>query len=271
MFENLLRDKNVQKALGVLVVVVALALIGWYIVNDLRGKTDGENLVQEGGIGADIREGEGVIQQIPVDIVITPRSNILTPKLDRALVFHTNLDSAAQDIIRNNIAQLTGSLKEQPDSFGTWLDLAIQYKIIGDYEGAAEIWEYLNRAAEGNTISRVNLGNLYHYELKEYEKSEANFKDALRINAQLPEAYMGLFELYRYSFKTNTTEAEDILREGITALPQNIDLVMTLAGYYKEKERVNDAKETYQKARTLAETTGNTALVGMIDDELSAL
>ena len=270
MLTHLLQNKSIREFLGAAVVVIVVVLVGWYIVRDIAS-TGKENVVQEGGIGADIREGGGTIEQLPVDTTITPPSAIAAPKLERSLTFPDNFDETAQTIIQNNIIALTAVLKEQPDSFSAWSDLAIQYKIIGDYEGAAEIWEYLNKVAEGNTISRVNLGNLYHYQLKNYEKSETNFKDALRINKELSEAYTGLFELYRYSFRTNTSEAENILKEGIAALPQNIDFVMTLAGYYKEKGRSDDAKETYKKARILAETAGNETLVSAIDDELSAL
>lgn len=271
MFTNLLQNKNVQKTAGIALVIVALVLALWYIRNDLSTKTERGSVIQEGGIGADIREGEGAIEQIPTDTTIRIPEQIPAPNLERPLIFPAGFDKTAEDIIRNNVTQLVSTLTENPDSFGAWLDLATQYKIIGDYKGAAEIWEYLNKVTEGNTISRVNLGSLYHYELKEYEKSEANFKDALRINNQIPEAYTGLLELYRYSYRTNTPEAESILKEGIAALPKNIDLVMTLAGYYKDRERTEDAKDTYQKARALAEAVGNKTLVNAIDAELSAL
>lgn len=256
-------------ALAIGLVIVVLGTIGWFAFgNSVPGEEVKNESEKKPGI--ELTEGEAEITQIPID---ASGSSLVRPELDRTVTIPVRFNAEAKAILLSNIKTLKSQIENDPGSFQAWSDLAMQYKIIDDFEGAAEIWEFLNKAAENNTVSRVNLGNLYHYELKEYAKAEASFKAALAINNRLPEAYTGLHELYRYSYKTNTTLAEDILKDGIAAISQNqnIDLKLMLAGYYKEKGRNADAKEFYTQARAQAETLGNTQLVSAIDAELATL
>lgn len=274
MLENLRQNTDLQRGLGFLLALVAVGLIGWYISGNFSRHTsqeNTENVIQSGNIGADIREGEGEIRQLPVDTVLTPSPQVTPPEIERDLVFPVGFDETAKGIIRNNVAQLVASLKENPDLLEAWSDLAVQYKIIEDYEGAAVIWEFLSTAAPQNTVSRVNLGHLYHYELKEYEKSEKNFKEAIEISKETVEAYLGLYELYRYSYQTGTAKAEMVLLDAMTAAPENLNVRIALAAYYGDTGRNAEAKALYQETRTIAEAQGNTGLVAQIDAALAAL
>ncbi len=258
MFEN----KKVQGALGVLLAVILLAGGGWYVFNDIQREervqeTENEEVAAKDDPGYTIN-----FEKIPT----TP-----APELYRAVTVPDNFPADAEVIVRQNIETLRNEIEENPDLFQSWINLASQYKIIQDYEGAIEIWEYLNETAPQNTLSRVNLGGVYHYELQEYEKAEENFREALSIEASTPQAYLGLHELYLYSYKINTTLAEDVLKEGIAALPDNIDLVTTLASYYKNNDQVEEAIGAYEDARELAEELDNQGLVNAINTEIEKL
>jgi len=264
---NYTPGKNTQYVLGSVAIIVLIGLIGWYIVEDLKTdspKPSEEQMNQE-------QQEEVVIQEESSGTIQTPVADIPHPLLNREVMIPENFPEEAAVAVRENIETLTAQITENPNLFQSWMNLAAQYKIINDFEGAAEVWEYLNKVAPQNTLARVNLGNLYHYDLKEYAKSESAFKAALAVEEDTPQAYLGLHELYRYSYKTDTANAKDILNEAMEALPENVDVVMALASYYKDLGRTSEAVGAYQEARTRAEKLGNTALVTTIDAEIAKL
>jgi len=268
----MIEKKHIQTILGLTLALLVLGVAyWWYSTNAKVAQQTGEqtkNTISEGGIGAEISKGEGTITQIPVNLDLAV-PGAAHPNLNRPIAFPDGYDADAKRIIQSNIATLTAQLKTDQNSFQAWMDLAVQYKIIEDLEGAREIWEFLNKAAPENTVSRVNLGNLYHYELKDFEKSEKNFKEAISINKEIPEAHLGLFELYRYSYKTNTNLAETTLIDAMTALPKNLTIRLTLAAQYHRIGRNAESKALYEETKTLAEGQGNTTVVAQIDAALA--
>ena len=199
-------------------------------------------------------------------------TSVEAPKLPRQIVFPDYLHKDARRAININIDTLHERLKIDPKSIDSWLDLALQYKAINDVEGAEEVWKYLTLAAPKNAISLYNLGYLYHITLKDYVKSEEYYEKALAIDPNQEIYYNGLHELYRYSYKQETNEAVDILKQGIKQLPNSINLVLTLAGYYRDdKKDVKSAIQYFTQARTMAKEAKNTELVKTLDQQISAL
>lgn len=195
------------------------------------------------------------------------------PSLEREIVIPEGFPADASRIVRQQIADLRERLEENPADYPSWLDLAINYKVIEDYEGAREIWEYVTLAAPMEPVSFQNLGNLYDLYLKDYEKAEARYKEAIRLAPDQAQTYMGLHELYRYSYKTDTNAAVEVLIEGVRAVtpPADFDLRVMLAGYYKEKGDTQNALRYYREAREQAVRLNNTALVQHMDTEIGAL
>ena len=272
---SMFKDKNTQKVLGATVVILLVGFIGWYIVQDISSKDTKkeavkgeEKIIKEGDIGALGRGGDVEIKEIPIG---TDSSTLLHPKLGRIVVMPDRFTPEAIEILTNNIATLTTKLKEDPSSFENWSSLAIQYKVIDDFEGAVEIWKFLISASEGNIDSRINLGNIYHFQLREYEKSEAVFKEVIAINKSIVGAYTGLHELYRYSYKTDTTLALDILKEGVVVISDTIDLRMLLASYYTKLDMKDEALSVYEEVLSMAEALGNTNLVTIIEAAIQSL
>ena len=83
--------------------------------------------------------------------------------------------------------------------------------------------------------------------------------------------YANLYDLYRYSYKTNTTAAADILKQGIKENPQAVDLYIALGAYYKTQGKRTDARNYYEQALDLAINAGNTALRESIGKVLADL
>lgn len=277
----MLKNKYISIGIGVVIIIIALV----FIINDFYKEDvipDNTKEITKDGLSATLSEGSGnaEIEQIPiVDIdsgidirkVDGPIGQDLDyPELDREFVFLDSFPEEARVIINNNITTLKANLEVDKDSFGDWLDLAMQYKIIEDYEGARDIWEFLNIAFPGNSISPNNLGDLYHYYLKDFPKSEQNFKKAIE-NSPNAQSYIGLHELYKYSYKQETSMVTDILIEGIEKNPRNTDVIITLAAYYKEIGDSTNTKKYYEQAHDEAEKIGNIQLVELLNEEISKL
>ena len=144
-------------------------------------------------------------------------------------------------------------------------------KQIGDYKGAEQAWEYAGALQPGNNISFLNLGILYHYYLKDFVNSEKNFLTSLRNNPNYSHTYKELGDLYRYSYKKDTTAAVDILKQGI-AETGHINLMIQLAKYYQEvKNDSANAKVYFMQARDEAVKSGDTKFADALQTEIDAL
>ncbi len=194
------------------------------------------------------------------------------PSLDRPFAIPEEFSPEAGAVLEQNVAELKKTLSANPEVSDAWLDLAIYYKTANDLDGAIEIWKYL---AEGkqNPIAYYNLGNSAHFLLKEYASAERYYKKAAELSPSVSINYIGLHELYRYSYKQNTTAAADVLNGAMDKVDirGQVDLLITLGGYYKEKGDKVKALDAYTLARTQANSFGNTTLVEQLDREISSL
>lgn len=201
-------------------------------------------------------------------------ASVEAPSLERELTFPANFPEEARQIALQNQETLSEALTENPTDFASWLDLAILYKTVEDFEGAEEIWLFLNEAVAGQSISFHNLGNLYHLHLQDFEEAEAQYEQAIENTPTNLIHYFGLHELYRYSYKTDSALAVDTLVDALevaAGTPGEIDVYVTLGSYYKEKGDRTNAIENYTKARDGAEEFGNEKLVTQLETEIRAL
>ncbi len=136
-------------------------------------------------------------------------------------------------MLRADMEEIIPILRKSPGDFDTWLELAIHYKIAGDYEGAADVWQYVVYAAPSvqRTVALSNLGDLYMNFIKDYPKAEGYYRQALAINPTVISYYRDLYTLYRYLYKIDTSAASDILTEGLAKNPGNADLLQIQADF----------------------------------------
>lgn len=264
-----------KRATFQLIAIVAVALGVFYVVYYDTVNTADVTLTddQNGQNSTSTIENspleENNVQEPIGEAILAP--DISKPDLDRLMIFYVELPSEAQDIYRKQIKDVTDILKIDSGLFNSWVELGGLWKQIGDYEAAREIWEYAGVLAPENNVSFFNLGDLYHYYLKDYTKAEKNFLIAKDNNPLYTPVYRALFDLYTLSYKQNTSVAVDVLLEGLASNPNNLDLTILLAGYYKGKGDTANARIYYEKALTEAERLGNMAMVELIKEELSAL
>ena len=216
----------------------------------------------------DIGEGAEKVGETPdYTIEVIPlgsnASNVVAPDLDRKTGFEV-----ADEKSKSEIEKLSKTLKASPQDVLQWVDLGSWRKAIGDYEGAVIVWEYVTKIAPGYGVPYINLGNIYHYYLKDYVKAEINFKKFISMQPTYIDGYQRLFNLYSQSYLQNTTKAADILKEGILKNPNAAELYIDLALYYKEKGDTDNFKKTLNEVKIIAERALNNDLVSEIDKML---
>jgi tetratricopeptide (TPR) repeat protein len=202
-------------------------------------------------------------------------SNILgikaAPSLTRSVQYARDLAPDVREILEGQIQEQREILTEDVGNYDAWLTLAIRYKQAGDLNKARDVWEYLASIHPEDVVPRHNLGDLYHHFLNDYPKAEMYYKQALQFSPTNSFEYLALHELYRYSYKQDTTAAVDILEEGIKNVSESqpIDLYIALANYYADKGEIAKAIGNYTEARRLAQDAGNTSLVQQLNAEIA--
>ena len=144
-------------------------------------------------------------------------------------------------------------------------------KTIGDYAGAREAWEYANAIRPGNYVSFSNLGDLYHYYIKDYPKAEENLLQAIKNEPSHIGSYRALVDLYTQSYTEKLGEVPSVLSDGLKKNPDNYDLLIMFASYYKNAGDKVNAISYYNKAIAVADKFGQSAMKQTLLDEIKNL
>ncbi|MEK7538560.1 MAG: hypothetical protein AAB552_01835 [Patescibacteria group bacterium] len=265
-----------NKKLGIIGLISATVVAGVLIYNDLRSvKKPAENLPVITSASTTPTTVSGVtmtgngnvkIEAVPISsgTKLPPQPTLIRPD------FKNTLSSKAKIMVMKEIERLTTAIKAEPKNVGNWIYLGGQRKALGDLEGARDAWEYAKALNPGNIVPWNNLGDLYHFYLKNFVKSEENWKKTIALKSDYMQGYIGLSELYKYSLKEKLAEIEAILKKGIVQNPDFVDLQIMLARYYaQDVKQIADAKAAYERAIATAEKAGNKELVEKLKAELS--
>lgn len=142
------------------------------------------------------------------------------------------------------------SVKKDPEYFSGWIQVGLLKKIIGDFEGARDAWEYAGIIQPLNSVSFSNLGELYWRYLHEYPKSEASFKTAIKNKSFDTQNYVSLAELYHYSYKEKYDLAPSALLDGLKTIPDDETLMRRLAYLYEQRGEPANALLWWEKVLT---------------------
>jgi len=273
-----MKDIKPQTLFGIVATAVILLVGGYFIYSDITSFSSDLDIDVTGSVVTATPEDEiGDVEESKTELIgnesilnNTPSSP--QPDLDRPVVFYNeDLPDEAKERYTEFIATLTSELKSDPSTLSHWLDLGIMRKAIGDYEAARDIWVYAGELRPASNIPFLNLGDLYHFFLKDFPKAESSFRIAIANNPAYIQGYTMLHELYKYSYKQETTAAVDALEEGLEIAPTNVNLLGALALYYSEKGDAENASLYYQKARDEAKKQGDSARAAMFEQELNNL
>lgn len=195
------------------------------------------------------------------------------PLLDRQIQFPETFPQEARDPFNARLEETKEKIRADETNVLAWFDLAILYKMVADYNGAVEIWNYVSAKYPSDSISIHNLAEHYFHQEKNYKKAEKLYHKAIGINPSFTTNYSDLHEMYRYVYKQNTGAAVDILLEGIQNVSGlgKVDLTIALASYYRDTDDSQNARIYFSQARDIARQLGNNQLVEAMDAELARL
>jgi len=193
------------------------------------------------------------------------------PDLEKPIIINAKLSGEEKQKIIKKIQEIKDILKMTPNSFDNWIELGSYEKLAGDFDGTIDVWVYASKIAPLNIVPLNNLGNLYHYDLKNYPKAEEYFQKAIKTLPSDVNSYINLFDLYNLSYKQETSEAEKVLLEGLKNIPNQINFLVMLADYYENKNNLKNAIIYYEKAVEQAKKMNNKNLESEINQKISEL
>lgn len=199
--------------------------------------------------------GGGVITEpkSPLVVTIPPYTGRdpteVRPVLDEVKLFTEEQKARLYATIDTN----GRAVKSNPSFFDGWMQIGLLKKIIGDFEGARDAWEYAGVIQSKNSLSFSNLGELYWRYLHEYVKSETNFRISIKHKPEDIQNYVSLAELYHYSYKEKADLADDVLREGLQNNPDDGTLMRRLAYLYEQRNEWARALEWWERVLASAQ------------------
>lgn len=170
--------------------------------------------------------------------------------ISKPIVFGEGLSDSEKQKIEAKIKGLTDSIKQNYNYLTVWLDLGNYRKEAGDYNGAIEAWKFAILIRPDDFIAYNNLGELYGFVLKNYQKAEEYFLKSIKKNSQNINAYIQLVTIYTNYLKDKYNQIENLLLQGIkdVASPTNYNLKIALGDFYKTIGKKDEAIKYYEEA-----------------------
>lgn len=215
-----------------LIILAFVGAAGFFIYKDFSGarrQGEGNEVSGEAENTNNLENRIGQLEQseqnnsavIGGESQTVPKEKI--PDLDSPIEIKTAFSEDMQKETTEKINALSNSLKKDYDSLDEWLELGLLRKLIGDFHGARDAWEFAATIRPKDAVSRHNLGFIYWQNLQDYKKSEENYLKAIENNSRDIGAYIDLSNVYYFSLK-DTARAKDILEKGLKDNPGNEEL-----------------------------------------------
>ena len=243
----------------ILFLAVILLLIGgglWYF-KLIPGREIAENADQSDLLDQE-NSGELIVEpEIDMGVSAEPAGEnqelkALAEKIiGSPIVVSAQLSDGSKKQAIDKLNETISIIRQNYDYPNAWYDLGAYRKLIGDYDGAIDAWNFIGLIRPKDYILYNNLGDLYSFVLKDYVKGEANFLKAISNNPENVNGYTQLATLYEYAYKEKSAEAEIILLLGIKSNSKDVGLKITLAQYYERNNRKADALKYFEEAAKL--------------------
>lgn len=107
---------------------------------------------------------------VVTEVPITPAPQ--APDYNKPVAYSPDTTPEVTAAIERRLAADRSALKQNSQNFNAWMDLAILYKMGGDYEGAESIWLYATKVWPTNYVAYHNLADLYRNFLKDSAKAK---------------------------------------------------------------------------------------------------
>jgi len=202
-----MNKKLILSASIVILVVLAAGGVGYYIWQDISNRAPIDSETAPPGEESE-NNGTAVITEVEA---IDPAISV--PILNRPIVIAVPMSEAQKQSTKAHMESVIAELREEATLYNNWLELGVYRKLIGDYEGAEEIWKFMTVHWTDDPVSYSNLANLYREQLQDLSKAETYSLLAIEKAPHLFNYYYHAYELYRFVLK-NDAKAREILMKG---------------------------------------------------------
>lgn len=250
--------------------LAVLLAAGWYWYGHNASSTGEVPIPSSTGTSSSITvegRGEFTVTELPA----TPLP--AAPDYNAPVAYGPSVPPQVRAAVEADVVQKRTAIRNNPQDMQAWISLGALYHMGGDEKMAERIWLYTAKMAPNSPLSFYNLGDLYLDYLKDYPKAEASLRSAIALDRTNPAPYRSLFSLYTdYGYKKGTAAAEEVLLEGIAAVPKTFyDPHILLARYYKSLGRTPEASAQYDAAIAGAEAAGRMDVAAELREEQKAL
>lgn len=259
--------QNLPKTWATVLAILILCVIGVALIQSAtKIPLETETATTTTTATSSINNGsQSISETVKEDTVV----NLDIPDYLSPIQFSTNIQADVKVALQNAATNLRNKLASDPFDLKSWINLGTLRKIGEDYSGAEKAWIFVTQAAPKDSTAFSNLGDLYDNFLKNYPKAEQAYLTAIRLSPTIESSYINLHVMYANKYKQSTNAAEEILKKGLTALPDSVPLHIELARFYKAKGDSIKAKEQYDLAIALANKSGQTSLAAQIQSEMN--
>lgn len=226
--------KNLKIIIFLIFALVVFGLAGFFIYKDFKKAREPapefpanlnlSNSEQKKNENQTIGETKNKQQSTPA---VVEKISAKVPDLSKPIEVKAELSEKTKKQALSEIKTLIETLKKDYNSFDAWIQLGLLRKLLGDYEGAREAWEFASFVRPESYIPFHNLGFLYWQYLKDFKKSEQNYLKAIGNEPKDIGAYEDLNNVYYFNL-ADKNKAEEILIKGLKANPENAVLLIAL-------------------------------------------
>ncbi len=216
----MMENKNKNRIISTAVVAITILAIGYYFYAGYK-KTSETTITdnqppQENNATSSLES----VSEVNIN---KEAISISAPSLDRPIVYPSDMPAQIKEDNQSKISQIIKNLKSNTGSFNDWIDLGLYRKLLGDYEGARQAWEYASLLRPQSPASFSNLGILYGYYLKDAPKAEKSFLRAIENDPKDINLYFQTYDFYKDVMK-DSTKAKAIIETGLKNNPADKDL-----------------------------------------------
>lgn len=202
------------------IVAIVILLLGYYFYSDFKNGREVTIIDNQPSQESNATSSLESVSEVSANKEVI---NIPAPSLDRPIVYPADMPAQIKEDNQNKISQIIKNLKANQDSFNDWIDLGLYRKLLGDYEGARQAWEYGSILRPQSPAPFSNLGILYGYYIKDAPKAEKSFLKAVENDPKGINLYFQTYDFYKDVMK-DLTKAKAIIETGLKNNPADKDL-----------------------------------------------
>lgn len=265
-------DKKTISIAGAIIVAFALVIGGgtYYLAKRGQGIQQPPTTTKNGVEGSGNFDVKA--EPLPTPTSTPAASTVAKPNLDRQVtVSDKTVSQETGDAAKKKITDDIAILKKDSSRIDAWTELALNLRFIGEYQFAEEVLKYIIAVSPGYATADSNLAVLYQQNLKNYPAAEKYYLKYISLVPTDATGYINLSHMYRSQYLAKSDQADTILIQGLQKSPDNPQLLIELARYYRDTQKTASARTYYEKAIAAAQKTGNTAIVVSLQAELAAL